>query len=153
MHKRCIKCIADYYFPGYLKSISVVYGSRYVIETPDALLGRYQEMRLNAPDTLKNYLIESFYHSEFKDDAEKLEQMIKINSIEPMPHVMMTETSGLSLPKEIYTGKVYFSEWVNTLTDADRLMDREKLKENFDSYINEKLKNDEQFEQRAEEVQ
>jgi len=65
----------------------ISYGRRYIIETPDEILKRYEESKLQkSPVTILDKLLTEYLTAKYKNDVEMLGEMLLKKSIEPYPH-------------------------------------------------------------------
>lgn len=137
------KMIADfiggYWFEGSFKSASIAYGRNYILETPDELMKKYQEMRSKgAPDFSLDEALEKYYHAMYQNNPVQLAKYIKLLRVEPFPHVAMAQAKGVITEFADYCAKLYFGEWYSTLTDAQIVspaMTPQKMRELLKVYV------------------
>jgi len=127
-------CKGKFYFLDSFGGVSVEFGSRYLIETPDAIYKKYDEARKNgAPDTVLNYLLEQFYYSEFSNDNINLSKQLKLMKVEPFVHKTL---SSFPIGSKEYLKKIYYNEWLSSVNETTVLTSTvDKLKLMFNEYL------------------
>jgi len=114
-----ITLFGAYYYQEANKPSSVTYGRRFIIESPDSILKRYQEAKeKNAPVKVLDMLLEQFYYSEYQTDPQMLEYYLKLAKIEPYVHKSIEEVMALEIAPGEKDKKKYFPEWQKTLSVA-----------------------------------
>lgn len=106
--------VANYVDPSKKKETPVsliVYGRRYIIESPDVLLKNYNEQRAKgAPTVVLDKLFEEFITSKYMNDPEWLRTELVKAKVEPYMHLSITDVNTIFGNKEAQK-KVFFSEW------------------------------------------
>jgi len=146
MHKFLLDCYGIVLLRNPRYQSSVTYGRRYILEGPDDILTKYQEVsRENVSDVAKIDLGLRYIEAEYQNDPLQLIKKKKLYKVEPFP----TTSTEKVLTMEFISDtdklrKLYFSEWSNTLTDEQLMFNtEEQLKENLTAFINNKnLKNE-----------
>lgn len=109
------------------------YGRRFIIETPDVILERYEKSKLaNDNSTILDKLLEEFVLSKYKTDPYMQSQMLKKIQIEPYVHWSLDQiidTFGIDEAKS----KILFQEFWKT---ADTQLSVEELSKQFNTYKN-----------------
>lgn len=101
---------------------SVNYGKRYMLEPPDAIWDKFLGAKTEgaSPRELRDLLIE-YYEAKYSSDPVKLAVQIKLIDVEPWFYLTALEVQTLMPNIEDYTAKLYFSEWLSTLTELQIL--------------------------------
>lgn len=146
IHKFLLDCYGVVILRNPKYESSVTYGRRYVFEGPDDILTKYVEVsRENVSDMTKLDLQIRYIESEYQDDPIERKKRLKLLRIEPFPALSCEKVVAIQgLPEKEVVRKLYFAEWVNTLSDSELIFDTdEKLKSKLNTYINNKtLKNE-----------
>lgn len=118
----------------------VSYGTRYLMESPDELLKTYQEAKeKNLPPVLQTDLLDRYYQTEYANNNIEYKKRKKILAVEPFPGMTAIEVKGLGVDQLDYRMKVYYSQWVNQLDEAKKLlMNEAELRENLKEYVESK---------------
>ncbi|MDH6304620.1 hypothetical protein M2459_001355 [Parabacteroides sp. PF5-5] len=130
-----------FYFGNSYKGSSVNYGRRFQIETPDAIWNKYESARKSgAPDTMLDDLLMEYIQSKYENNSIELQKQIKSLELEPFPHITASQVKALNVSGMDYTKKVYFTEFVKTLSDNEIIFTQTKvLQQKFDEYVKDKL--------------
>lgn len=133
--------IGKYYNPETYQPTAVIYGKRYLIETPDQIWNKYLEAKKdNAPDSSKSLLLTQYYETEFQNDPKRFLYYITLMKVEPFVHDTKSDVlSWENVKPEDKDAKVYYQEWVETLSMNDVVMmsnDVEKLRGLLKEYVN-----------------
>lgn len=119
------------------KSATIKYGRRFLIETPDVLWEKYLKAKeAQAPISTLDYLYTQFLMAEYHNDAVMLDKKMKEFYLEPFTHYALEDLDGIATAEQLQR-KLMFSDWVN---DADFEMSKEELKKEFDKYISDNYK-------------
>lgn len=111
--------------------VNVMYGKRFVIESPDALWNKYLEAKeKQAPITTLDYHYEQYLMSEYQNDLSMLQIKKAIFSIEPFPHYSIETIKDVATQEQLQK-KILFSEWI---TGADLTMNPDNLRSEFETY-------------------
>lgn len=139
MEQKMTEILALYYL-GSANNISINWGKRFILESPDAIWNKYINAKTKgAPRTALNYLLSQFYQSEYSNDTESLIASLKLIKLEPFIHLTEKEVRDNGITGEDLTAKMYFNEWVWSLADGYIFItDVKKLKTEFASYIKDK---------------
>lgn len=116
-------------------NVSIKYGKRFLIETPDVLWDKYIKAKeAQSPISALDYLYKQFLAAEYHNDNVMLSQKLKEFSLEPFAHYSLTDLQNIATPKQIQR-KLLFSDW-NNETNIDYSQDYDTLKKAFEEYIN-----------------
>lgn len=108
-------------FPGYENS-SINYGRRYLLESPDAVLARYQDARAKgAPKSVLDTLLNEYYDTNYQADPVGLAIAKKLMYVEPFIHLSEQQLKALMPGEADWKAKLYFSEWLATVNEATLL--------------------------------
>jgi hypothetical protein len=132
--------IGHFYIASNYEGCSINYGRRFLVESPDKVWEKYQNAREKGANKITlNYLLKQFYQSEYKNDYENLIVSEKGIKIEPFVHLTDEQVNNLPLTEIDKTGKFYFDEWWKNQKIEDIILkDIEKLKQEFNEFINQK---------------
>jgi len=123
LHKFCADNIAVIFYNASYKGSAIVYGNRYLLESPDQLYKKYAEARAKgAPDTVLDSFLIEYYESEYSGDALKLQRHINLMKVEPFIHVNVDTVMKWPVKDEMKLAKVYYGEWASDLNDIDVAM-------------------------------
>ena len=139
MEKKMVNLIGEFYLREAFKGSSINYGRRFLVESPDQIWKKYENAKkIGSPKVTLDYLLNQFYQAEFANDIESMTIAIKGIKLEPFVHKTDEEISKLTeVSSEYKIRKYYFNEWFKSLEYEDILLkDVEKLKTEFDNYIN-----------------
>lgn len=129
--------IGSFMFGGY-NDADINYGRRYLVETPDQVWLKYEGARTKgAPMSTLNDILLEYYHTKYKGDSIGMTRQVKLMKLEPLVHNTISEAKNLltSYPEE-YTKKLYFNEWVTTLTDMEIIQkDLKTLRQDLNDYV------------------
>ena len=142
MEQKMTELVALFYIKS-ANDISINWGKRFMIESPDAIWKKYQSARKEgAPKTSLDYLLNQFYQSEYANDVESLITSVKRIKLEPFIHLTETEVKDLGITGRDLLSKFYFNDWVKSLEDGYIFVtDLKRLQTEFEAYITEKEKN------------
>lgn len=131
------------YFNQSNEGVSINWGKRFQLESPDAIWQRYITAKKDgANKTTLDYLLKSFYQAEYANDNEMLISSMKLIRIEPFVHLTEKEVKDNGVSGVDMTAKIYFNEWISTLEDGYLYLTAyQKLKTEFDAFV---LKKNEQ---------
>jgi hypothetical protein len=116
------------------------YGRRYIIESPDVILLRYQEAKKTSDSsTVLDKLLEEFILSKYKNDPVMQSIMLKKKNIEPYVHMTATEVYTMFGSEEAYQKELFNRFWASC-NEYEKL---ETLKTQFEAY---KIANTKTFE-------
>lgn len=137
LHKFCADNIAMVFYSASYKGSAIVYGSRYLLESPDQLYQKYADARAkgSSRSVLDSFLIE-YYESEYAGDALKLQRHLNLMKVEPFIHVNEDTVLKWPVKDEMKLAKVYYGEWEKTLKDMDVAMSTpEDLRKQLYAYV------------------
>ncbi|MFM7858167.1 MAG: hypothetical protein ACKO96_41170, partial [Flammeovirgaceae bacterium] len=114
------------------------YGRRFIIESPDALLKRYNEARsAGAPSSILDNLLETVIIASHQGNSFFANIELKKSRLEPYKHYDLQTVNNIFGVEEAQK-KVLFSYWWNTLTDVERTgLTDEQLNDKFKIYTDE----------------
>lgn len=133
-----VRYMADAMHPGLVSDISIKYGKRFLIETPDVLWEKYITAKeKKAPQSTLDYLYRQFLMVEYHNDTAMLEQKMKEFNLEPFVHYSLMDLKGIATSEQLQS-KLLYTEWVTE--DIDFTKDFETLKTEFETYVKNNLK-------------
>lgn len=115
----------------------VHYGTRYMLEGPDAIWDKYQKARNSgAAAGVLDDMLHEYYEAKYDSDPVKLEIQKKLTKVEPFVHHTALQLKALMPSEEDYKAKLYFSEWLALQNEAVLLTsDVAALKESLTTYV------------------
>lgn len=127
---------------------NVSYGTRYLMESPDAILNTLRDAKKDGlPTLIQKNLTYKYYQTEYQNNNEEYQKISKVLSVDPFPSMSAQEVKDLGITGDELLKKIYYPQWVNQLEEAKQLlMTTEQLKEDLNDYVlklNVKLKQDE----------
>lgn len=137
VHNNLASLFGKFYFPETFKRSEIIYGRRYLIETPNQLLKRYSELKQYdvSNDVIYDTVFEQYIESEFKENEQSYIYYKKLNSLDPMPHKTLDAVLQTNMT-ELIDRKIYLNDYKNArdmnffiVTPFD------KLKEDYLSFI------------------
>lgn len=120
--------------------VSVNLGRRYLLESADEIWKRYLDAKAGgASVSLLDELYVEFLEHKYGTDPVSMDIMLKQKDIEPFFHYTIKEIKEIGVSEEDYKAKLYYSEWLATMTDAELYNgDKFALKEKLYIFANEK---------------
>lgn len=111
--------IGIYLFPGVFKKSQRTYGRDYILETPNEILAEYLEAKQKGtPQAALSEILSKYYHSLYSENKIKLNISLKLMMVEPFVHYTTAEVQTMNTARIDFVSKMYFSEWLATLTEA-----------------------------------
>jgi len=102
------------------KGVSVKYGDRYIMESPDEIFIKYSDARKNgAPQSVLDDLLRDYYESKFYGNPLALQKALTQMKVEPWVHVTMAQIEIVTATNLDKACKMYFSEWCSIVPDMD----------------------------------
>lgn len=102
---------------GYNKS-AIIFGRNYILESANDLMDQYYAMRRNgAPDFVLDEQMGRYIRKLYEASPQDMAKFLKLLSVEPFPHLDLTDAKNLVPLETDYNAKVYFGEWRDTLDD------------------------------------
>lgn len=109
------------------------YGKRFIIDSPDVVMKRYDEARKNGDNTtILDRLLNEWIVSKFKSDNYSLAIQLKKAQVEPYVHYSITEIHAIFGSREAQK-KAVFQEWWK---DAPHDKSEVELRKQFNDYFN-----------------
>lgn len=103
--------------------VSVNYGRRYLLESPDELWLKYSDARMKkAPQNILDAMLNEYLEALHQTDPVGLQIAKKLIYIEPFVHYSALEVKTLNPAPEDYKSKLYFSEWLATVSEGALLV-------------------------------
>lgn len=107
--------------------VSVNYGRRYLLESPDELWLKYSDARAKkAPQNILDAMLNEYLEALHQTDPVGLQIAKKLMYVEPFVHLSALEVKTLNPSPEDYKAKLYFSEWLADVSEADLLVNDAK---------------------------
>lgn len=138
IHKFLLDCYGKIILHRKDYESAVYYGNRYILDSPDDILDKYIETsKESVSDIAKLDMMDRYFEAEYQNDPMGLLKRKKMANIEPFPTVSVLDVSNMQfLPFQEKMKKLYFSEWVGTLEDAEIVyLSEEELRVKLNDYI------------------
>lgn len=114
---------------------SISLGRRYIIESPDAILNKYNEAReKGANNVILDRLFNEYLTSKYKNDMEWLRIHLLKSQTEPYLHLTIEQVNTIFGPEEAKK-KVLFSDWWASLTMEEIIAKEKTLSDEFDKWL------------------
>jgi hypothetical protein len=136
VEKKLSEWVFLFMFPGTKEfEINVHYGRRYIIESPDVILAKYQEARKNgANNIVLDRLFNEFLTAKYGDDPQWLRVELLKSQVEPWLHMSIVEVNDI-FGRDEAIKKSLFTDWWKTLNPTDLLKDANALKTDYDAWL------------------
>lgn len=134
-----VEIYGKFYYPETFISSNVVYGRRYLIETPDQLMKRYTDFTNISDNALMADITwEQYLESEFRDNDQLLEYNKKIASLDPFPHYKVADLIQLKMTNELKK-KLYVIDYKNS-REVGFVLEKTKdeLAKDYDEFLKNK---------------
>jgi hypothetical protein len=141
IHNSLADIYGKFYFPETFDRSEVIYGRRYLIETPDQLKKSYTEVsNLTDNMVLLDVIFDQYLESEFRDNDQMYVLYKKLLALDPFPHMTVDQVILLNNPNKL-NQKIYVNEFKNSV-DMKHIIDTplKELKAEYKAFINEKEK-------------
>ena len=114
IHKKVLELYTKFYYTNSDIGVSVSYGRRYLIETPDQLWKKYLEtLEKGADDSTKDLQLSQYYETEFQSDEVMRDYHLKLMTTEPLVHYSVTQVLDMPVSQMVKDMKVSFTAWKN----------------------------------------
>lgn len=132
--------IGIFNFPGAYKGATINLGRRWILDGPDVLWNKYEKARKEgAPLATLDDMLEDYYETKFQGNELELRKFLKLAKLEPAVHLTVKEAKD-TLPTPELMKKIYFQEWVSTLSDIQIVGgDLKTLRTAFETYVQAKV--------------
>lgn len=120
---------------------TVVYGDRYIMETPKQALESFVTVvsNDNIPYILKQSSYETLCEIQHQSNRMEFIKKTKLLKVDPFPYQSLSILKELGVPKEDLLKKIYYPSWVNSVTEEQLMFNTvEQLKESLNQFINAK---------------
>jgi len=138
MEGRLTEWIANFLDPAKDKDqkiASINYGRRYIIDPPDAILGKYETSKKEGDNNvILDRLLNEYFTAKYKNDPEHLRVILLKSSIEPYIHLTLEQVNTIFGRVEAQR-KVLFEQWWNTLDIKSTKQTTETLRIAFDKWF------------------
>ena len=112
------------------------FGRRFIIESPDFILDKYNESRdKGSNNTILDKLLDEYFLSIYQTNPIMLEQIMKKRQVEPFIHMSVTEVNDIFGLIEASRKTLFVDFW----EQADTTKDVDTLKTEFDKYTGNKI--------------
>jgi hypothetical protein len=114
--------IGQFWFDGFTSS-NIAYGRNYVLETPDELIVKYQDMRTNgAPEPVLDDMLSKYFNALYQNNPVQLTICTKLMNLEPFVHLTVAQCEPLVESELDYVKKLYFGEWRRKAVTPDQIL-------------------------------
>lgn len=134
--------IGAYYF-DHFEASQISYGRNYVLETPDELMAKYQDMRTQgASETALDDVLLKYYSALYQNNPVQLAICTKLFNLEPFVHLTPSQCEALVEGELDFLKKLYFGEWKRKSVTMDQLLSKsvEDLDKLLEAYVTVKQK-------------
>ncbi len=139
VHNQLCNWIANAVIPTKKQDETVyhkAYGRRFIIESPDVVLERYEKSReKGSPITVLDKLLNEFILSKYKNDPYMQELMYKKSKVEPYVHMTIEQVNSIFGKKEAFKKAIFEDFWLN----ADKSQEISNLVTQFKIYTDEQF--------------
>lgn len=135
VHNKLIQWVESWAYgsPQSEQRFTVIYGRRFIIESPDAILDKYNISREKGDNnTILDKLLDEFIMAKYQNDTVLLAQMQKKRLVEPYVHLSIEQVNTIFGSVEAEK-KVLFSDFWEI---ADYSKTVEQLKNDFKEFVN-----------------
>ena len=118
--------------------VNVRYGKRFDTKTVSELWNEYLTAKEKNADTeLLNELLYEFYYASYKNSPAELKRAETVMQLKPFFHLDTATVLTLkpNVDKVDYLGNVYFSEFWNSLTESEKNLKIDVLKQKLNEYV------------------
>jgi hypothetical protein len=135
--KWCCDKIGYFYYKSKWGGCDINLGRRFMIESPDKMLLRYNETRVKkAPTSILDSMYIQYLQTEYQNDELSLMMETKLFKVEPWVHYDISQMTGLNVPVMDYYRKLYFPVWRQTLSDDDiKIKSVQELNDMLTKYV------------------
>ena len=136
LHKFILDCYGQAILSRKDYHSDVAYGTRYLMESPDALLERFTiSKKESLPTLLQQDLLDKYYQTEYANNNSEYIKTKKLLQVDPFPSMSAQEVKDLGVIGEDLECKIYYPQWVNQLLEAKKvLMTVDQLKEDLKTF-------------------
>jgi hypothetical protein len=139
VHNEICNWIANAVMPNKSKDEIVYhksYGRRFIIESADVVLERYEKSReAGSPTSILDKLLQEVILSKYKNDPYMQELMVKKIAVEPYVHLSVEQVNTIFGQKEAFKKVIFEDFW----QQADKTQEISNLVTNFKLYTNEQF--------------
>lgn len=113
------------------------FGRRYIIESPDVLLEKYNTAKEKGDsNTILDKMLEEIILSKYKNDPKNQALLLKKSMIEPYIHLTIEQTNAIFGNSEAQKKSLFHDFWI----ECDKSKEVKQLKTEFQEYIINNLK-------------
>jgi len=77
-----------------------------------------------------------YYYSKYDNNSVELNKYLKLMKVEPFVHLTISEAKNVVSTPEEYNKKLYYSEWLNQLSDNEVLVKKvPDLQKSLSEYV------------------
>jgi len=131
---KIVEYLANFWLPAKPKDEPVSHvslGKRFIIESPDALLKKYEESKTSgAPFVVLDRMLNEFITAKYKGDPSWLRKELLKAELEPYLHMSIIDVNSIFGSKEARK-KAFFVDWWESLDSLDLDKEKKKLEEEF----------------------
>ena len=138
MEGQLVEWIANFLDPAKNKTekiASINYGRRYIIDPPDAILGKYEASKAQGDNNvILDRLLNEYFTAKYKNDPEHLRVILLKSNVEPYIHLTLEQVNAIFGRIEAQR-KVLFEQWWKTLDTNALKKTAEQLGNDFDAWF------------------
>lgn len=142
IEKFIVDRMGEFYMDSMYNGSSITYGTRYLIETADALLEKLAKAKKdNLSTATLSQIYNQYIQAEFANDPLGLELQEKLTDIEPFPYLSVKEVKDLGLTGMSFYTKLCYGMYIEQLTaEEQRGMTKEQGQEGLRKFTEEYAK-------------
>lgn len=132
--------IGYFNFQGAYKGATINLGRRWLLDGVDALWTKYEKARKEgSPLATLDDMLQDYYETKFEGNELELRKYLKLAKLEPAVHLTVKEAKD-TLPTPEFMKKIFFQEWVSTLSDIQIVgQDLKTLRTALEAYVDERV--------------
>lgn len=111
-----IKIIGAINIPNSFKYYIVNFGRRFIIESAELSLERYEKAKTQKlTTTILDFLLKQYFTAEYQNNELMYQRSTKLTLVEPYVHNSIEEVLAMDVSEDLKLKKKYFSEWSKTI--------------------------------------
>lgn len=139
IHNNLAEIYGKFYYPETFKYSQVIYGRRYLIETPDQLKKSYTDVcNITDNTVMLDVIFDQYLESEFRDNDQLYVYNKKLSALDPFLHLKLEDVIALN-DKNGLMRKIYLNDFKNSQTvDYIVRTPLEELKVKYNEFLKSK---------------
>jgi hypothetical protein len=134
--------LGAFYHGGSYHGSTVIYGRRFQLESPDALLKKYSDAKTTGiPEEILENIYMEYLQTAYAEDSFEMAKQVKKFKLDPYPIYTASDLKNLGFVKEEIYRKVFYMQWISTIDLNTLLFSKEQaLIEQRDNFIINQIK-------------